>query len=193
MKKRNLVKIGAIVTAVSLAVCGCGSAESAGNAGQFESQTQTAAGETTENSNGEMTTFTFSKISYPSVTLAEGQTPDDNAVLDYLRDNYQVDMKLAWQAEVSEYNNKLSLNIASGSLPDIFYLKGDDYRTFVQLAQNGMLADLTDIYEDNISDTIKNIDASYGGRNFEPVTVDGRIMAVPAGNLDGSQDVLWLR
>ena len=193
MKKRNLVKIGAIVTGVSLAVCGCGSAESAGNAGQSESQTQTAAGETTENSNGEMTTFTFSKISYPSVTLAEGQTPDDNAVLDYLRDNYQVDMKLAWQAEASEYNNKLSLNIASGGLPDIFYLKGDDYRTFVQLAQNGMLADLTDIYEDNISDTIKNIDASYGGRNFEPVTVDGRIMAVPAGNLDGQQDVLWLR
>ena len=112
-------------------------------------------------------------------------------VLDYIRDNYQVDMKLAWQAEGSEYNNKLSLNIASGNLPDIFYC--NDYRTFLQLAQNGLLADLTDIYEENISDTIKGIDASYGGRNLEPVTIDGRLMAIPAGNLDGQQDVLWLR
>lgn len=67
-----------------------------------------------------MITFTFSKSSYPSVTLPEGQTPDDNVVLDYIRDNYQVDMKLAWQAEGSEYNNKLSLNIASGNRPIFF-------------------------------------------------------------------------
>ena len=100
-------------------------------------------------------------------------------------------MVLDWQAESSEYNNKLALNIASGSLPDIFYC--NDYQTFLQLSQNGLLADLTDIYEKNISDTLKAIDKSYGGRNMEPVTIDGRLMAIPAGNLDGQQDVLWLR
>ena len=47
-----------------------------------------------------------------SATIKE-MRPDDNVVLDYIRDNYQVDMKLAWQAEGSEYNNKLSLNIAA--------------------------------------------------------------------------------
>ena len=110
---------------------------------------------------------------------------------DYIRDNYGVDMVMDWQAENSEYNNKLSLNIASGSLPDIFFC--NNYRTFLQLAQNGLLADLTDIYDDNISDTIKGIDKSYNGRNFEPVTIDGRIMAIPGGNLDGQQNLLWLR
>lgn len=112
-------------------------------------------------------------------------------VIDYIRDNYGVDMVMDWQAENSEYNNKLSLNIASGSLPDIFFC--NNYRTFLQLAQNGLLADLTDIYDDNISDTIKGIDKSYNGRNFEPVTIDGRIMAIPGGNLDGQQNILWLR
>ncbi len=138
-----------------------------------------------------MTTFTFSKVSYPSVTLPEGQTSDKNVVIDYIRDNYGVDMVMDWQAENSEYNNKLSLNIASGSLPDIFFC--NNYSTFLQLAQNGLLADLTDIYDDNISDTIKGIDKSYNGRNFEPVTIDGRIMAIPGGNLDGQQNLLWLR
>lgn len=190
MMKQNLVKLAMASAVAAMTVCGCGNSS---DTSKETAAAQTASGETNNDSESGMTTFTFSKISYPSVTLAEGQTPDDNAVLDYLREHYQVDMKLAWQAEASEYNNKLSLNIASGNLPDIFYLKGDDYRTFVQLAQNGMLADLTDIYEDNMSDTIKNIDASYKGRNFEPVTVDGRIMAVPAGNLDGQQNVLWLR
>ena len=140
---------------------------------------------------GGVTTFTFSKVSYPSVTLPEGQTSDKNVVIDYIRDNYGVDMVMDWQAENSEYNNKLSLNIASGSLPDIFFC--NNYRTFLQLAQNGLLADLTDIYDDNISDTIKGIDKSYNGRNFEPVTIDGRIMAIPGGNLDGQQNLLWLR
>ena len=206
MKNKAVNRLIALGTTLTILLCGCGGTEKPAVGSAPDRETQTAAsqsaaagenaatGETPvagENANEDMITFTFSKSSYPSVTLPEGQTPDDNVVLDYIRDNYQVDMKLAWQAEGSEYNNKLSLNIASGNLPDIFYC--NDYRTFLQLAQNGLLADLTDIYEENISDTIKGIDASYGGRNLEPVTIDGRLMAIPAGNLDGQQDVLWLR
>lgn len=189
MKNKAVNRLIALGTTLTILLCGCGGTEKPAVGSAPDRETQTAAsqsaaagenaatGETPvagENANEDMITFTFSKSSYPSVTLPEGQTPDDNVVLDYIRDNYQVDMKLAWQAEGSEYNNKLSLNIASGNLPDIFYC--NDYRTFLQLAQNGLLADLTDIYEENISDTIKGIDASYGGRNLEPVTIDGRLM-----------------
>lgn len=191
MKKKYLTKLIAAVSVVAVTVCGCGSTASSGDFAKQAGGTATEQQGDAASQSGEVVTFTFSKVSYPSVTLPDGQTPDQNVVLDYIRDHYQVDMKLDWQAEVNEYNNKLSLNIASGSLPDIFYC--NDYRTFLQLAQNGLLADLTDIYDANISDTIKGIDASYQGRNFEPVTVDGRIMAIPAGNLDGQQDVLWLR
>ncbi len=197
-KRNRLFAIAAIAVVTGAAICGCGigsektSINPSENGGTKDSGSD-QSGQTNGDASGKdgITTFTFSKSSFPSVTLPDGQTPDNNVVLDYIRDNYQVDMVLDWQAEGSEYNNKLSLNIASGSLPDIFYC--NDYRTFLQLAQNGLLADLTDIYDDNISETIKGIDKSYNGRNFEPVTVDGRIMAIPAGNLDGQQDVLWLR
>lgn len=171
MKKTISVMLAAVMTAALFTGCGGGSGSGtsqpaqgaqASQGGQEASkEAQTSGGGSAE---GGDITFTFSKVSYPSVTLPDGQTSGDNVVLDYIRDKYHVNMVLDWQAEASEYNNKLSLNIASGSLPDIFYC--DNYRTFLQLAQNGLLADLTDIYDANISDTIKAIDKSYNGRNL---------------------------
>lgn len=202
MKKKRVALMLSTALAVGVLAAGCAGKDQGGSGQAADAPaaqgTQAASGETAAAGGGAgsgqpggVTTFTFSKVSYPSVTLPEGQTSDKNVVIDYIRDNYGVDMVMDWQAENSEYNNKLSLNIASGSLPDIFFC--NNYRTFLQLAQNGLLADLTDIYDDNISDTIKGIDKSYNGRNFEPVTIDGRIMAIPGGNLDGQQNLLWLR
>lgn len=208
MKRKTISLLLSITMVAATLLSGCGNQQAA-QSGQSGGQTaqedaaedtagDTAGEETSADSEqtdsetpGEMITFTFAKVAYPSVTLPDGQTSDSNVVIDYIRDKYNVNMVLDWQAESSEYNNKLSMNIASGSLPDIFYC--DNYRTFLQLAQNGLLADLTDIYDDNISDTIKAIDASFGGRHMQPVTIDGRLMAIPGGNLDGSQSVLWLR
>lgn len=196
MKNNRAIRIMSILAMTSFLVTGCGGGQQGQPQEPSQEQTQDSQAELSEESkaasdDGDMITLTFAKVSYPSATLPDGQTSGDNVVLDYIRDHYNVDMVLDWQAEASEYNNKLSLNIASGNLPDIFFC--DNYRTFLQLAENGLLADLTDIYDANISDTIKAIDASFEGRNFEPVTIDGRIMAVPGGNLDGNQNVLWLR
>lgn len=208
MKRKKIALLLSITMAVATLMSGCGNQQSAGDKptdGQTQQDESAQSGQTQDGADagqsgsqqadagqsGEMTTFTFAKVAYPSVTLPDGQTSEDNVVIDYIRDKYNVDLVLDWQAEASEYNNKLSMNIASGSLPDIFFC--DNYRTFLQLAQNGLLADLTDIYDDNISDTIKAIDASFNGRHMGPVTVDGRLMAIPGGNLDGSQSVLWLR
>ncbi len=135
--------------------------------------------------------LTFSKIMYPDVTLPEGQSPEENVVFDYLKDKYNIEMKMAWQSIGSEYNNKLSVNIASGTVPDIFFC--NNYLTFLQLAENDMLADLTDIYEANASDTMKAIDQSFGGRTLDAVTIDGKLLGIPSGNLGYGQDLLWLR
>jgi putative aldouronate transport system substrate-binding protein len=135
--------------------------------------------------------LTFSKIMYPDVTLPEGQSPEENAVFDYLKDKYNIEMKMAWQSIGSEYNNKLSVNIASGTVPDIFVC--NNYLTFLQLAENDMLADLTEIYEANASDTMKAIDQSFGGRTLDAVTIDGKLLGIPSGNLGYGQDLLWLR
>ena len=88
--------------------------------------------------------ITFSKVMYPGAKYPADQSPEDNFIFDFLKERYNIEMELAWSAEASEYNNKLSINIASGELCDLMYV--DNYLTFRQMVYNDLLADLTDIY-----------------------------------------------
>lgn len=199
-KQKKVIAIFFIAIMILLTACGTDTNKNSTdntNGGNTSENRKDETGGTTENQvdeNGrykEPVKLTFSKIMYPDVTLPEGQTPENNVVFDYIKDKYNIDMEMAWQSIDSEYNNKLSVNIASGTVPDIFYC--NNYLTFLQLAQNDMLADLTDIYEENASDTMKAIDKSYEGRTLNAVTIDGKLLAIPSGNLGYGQDLLWLR
>lgn len=88
--------------------------------------------------------LTYSKVMYPGAKFPADQSPEDNHIHDFLKERYNIEMELAWSAESSEYNNKLSINIASGELCDLMYV--DNYFTFRQMAENDLLADLTEIY-----------------------------------------------
>ena len=64
----------------------------------------------------EPVTITYSKVMYPGAKFPADQSPEQNYINDFLKERYNIEMKLAWSAEGSEYNNKLSINIASGEL-----------------------------------------------------------------------------
>lgn len=133
----------------------------------------------------------ISKVMVTNPHLIEGQSPEKNIVLDLIKEDLNIDVKIAWQAEDSEYNNKLSLNIASENLPDIMYIT--NYLTFRELAENGMLADLTDVYEKYAGDYLKSTYATFEGRNLEPLTIDGKLYALSTANIGYGHDILWLR
>ncbi len=133
----------------------------------------------------------ISKVMVTNPHLIEGQSPSDNVVLDLIKEDLNIDVKIAWEAESSEYNNKLSLNIASGDLPDIMYIT--NYLTFREMADNDMLADLTDIYETYAGDYMKQTYATFGGRNLEPLTIDGKLYALSTANIGYGHNILWLR
>lgn len=139
----------------------------------------------------EPVTLTYSKVMYPGAKFPEDQSPEDNYINDFLKERYNIEVKLAWSAEASEYNNKLSINIASGELCDLMYV--DKYLTFRQMAENDLLADLTEIYPKYRDETLRLVDESFGNRNIEAVTVDGRQLAIPGSNLGYAQNLLWLR
>ena len=97
MKNKAVNRRIALGTTFTILMCGRGGTDKPAVGSAPDRETQTAAsqsaaagenaatGETPaagENANEDMITFTFSKSSYPSVTLPEGQTPDDNVVLD---------------------------------------------------------------------------------------------------------------
>ena len=68
------------------------------------------------------------------------------------------------------------------------------YDTFVEMVNNGLTYDMTDVYEEYASDYIKSLYDSYDGRCLSMATFDGRLMGIPGTNPDNSVPVLcWMR
>ncbi|GAG22650.1 unnamed protein product, partial [marine sediment metagenome] len=89
------------------------------------------------------------------------------------------------------YNNKLNALIASGDLPDVFKSQRDN--VFLQLAQNGQLADLTDVYNEYATDSIKSYRKKFADA-FVGASLDGRLYGIPRMNDNFHQaPFLWIR
>lgn len=127
-------------------------------------------------------------------TPYENDTPENNAYTRYLREVLNVQNENLFEAVSGpDYNQKVSMAIASQDIPDIMYV--EEYSTLVDLVENDMIADLTDVYNNLACETVKSSYASYGESNnpLNTVTFDGKIMAIPKTQLSDGQDFLWLR
>ena len=80
------------------------------------------------------------KRSSSAPKLLPGDTVDDNPMTRYVLDTVNVKTVTDWEVESTEFTNRLSLMLASDSLPDYFTLGTSDYLMFQQLMDNGMLA-----------------------------------------------------
>lgn len=109
-------------------------------------------------------TITLGRFAEPSAAalFPEGQTFEDNAYTRYIESKLNVDLVDSFEASGDAYTNQLATCIASGELPDI--LTVNSYDTFVQMVDNGLTYDLTDLYEEYASDYIKSLYDSYDGR-----------------------------
>ena len=126
-------------------------------------------------------------------TPYENDTPENNAYTRYLKELLNIQNENDFEATMGDdYNQKLALAIASQSLPDIIHVP--DYSTLVELVENDMIEDLTDVYNNLACDTVKESYESYGDNNpLNTVTFDGKIMAIPKTQLSDGQDFLWVR
>ncbi|GAE93442.1 hypothetical protein JCM21714_2526 [Gracilibacillus boraciitolerans JCM 21714] len=128
----------------------------------------------------------------PSDTsLQDGDTPLDNQYTRHVKENLNIEVEHAFTASPSNYDQKVSLAIASNDLPDAMVVGPVELR---QLVEADQIADLTDIYENYASPAIKEIIDSTDGIAIENVTFDGKIMALPnsQASADGVHN-LWIR
>lgn len=79
----------------------------------------------------------FSRVNSPEV----GTPPDDWFWIKAVKEALNVDVKVNFVTETSQYNEKLQTRAAANDLPDIFQIDQDS--TMVQLANQGLLADWT--------------------------------------------------
>lgn len=91
----------------------------------------------------------------------------------------------------NQYTDKLNMTIASGALPDVFKC---NYVQFRQLMEAGLLLDITDYYNNNLSQRVRDYEKTDPD-TIKLTTVDGRIYGIPEyyyGIIDQPKD-LWVR
>ncbi|MCM8901805.1 extracellular solute-binding protein [Caldicoprobacter algeriensis] len=116
-------------------------------------------------------------------TLPPGDSAQDNQYTRYLRENFNINVIVDWTAAEGEnYNQKVSLAIASGDLPDGLVVNDRTY--MVRAAKSGLLYDITDLFEKYASKQVKEIMASTQGRAMENASYNGRMVSLPNITVD---------
>lgn len=119
-----------------------------------------------------------SQIDPVDTTLAEGESADNNQYTRYLEDNFNIKFVSDWTVgSTADFQQKISLQIASASLPDAMVVPNRSY--MVKAAQSGLLADIHDVYDQYASKQVKQIMESTKGRAYSNGTYDGEFVGLP--------------
>ena len=187
---RRISKIGlALIAATSLAVTACGGGNRsnvANTRGQRPSLSPTGL-------SGD--DLAFSKFTEPvnirigmglnpiDTSLPPGDTFSNNQFTRYLRDKYNINIVVDWTAaEGNDFNQRVSLAIASNTLPDGLNIRNQAH--MLKAARSDMLYDITELYELYASSQVKKIVESTHGRGMAQVTFEGKMVALPNITVD---------
>lgn len=210
MTKRILTAMCAAMMAMSMATS-CGGDGSSSTA-SGESSTGSTGTSTAEGSEGGSTgtcqdtgcvwdaytpyeeTVTFTKgmqISTGGENLPEGDDYLNNDYTRYVKETVNVQPEIAWEVDANSYEQKVSLSIATGDIPDMMIV---DRTVYKQLLENDLIWEMSEVYEKCISDYLRTgIDTFGGERLWEQVRVNGEIYGIPGTQLDGQHNLFWIR
>lgn len=181
-----------------LILCGCGDSgatpstrENAETKEEYEAALYTAR-TTPYGKYPEQLTYTLGKLSGANNSnLPDGETYENNAYTRLLNERLNVQNQDVFEAMDEQYTDNVTMVIAQNDLPDVMIV--EDLDELQYLVDNDMIADLTDSYNNCMSDTIKNIYGSYGRDILDVVTFGGKIMAIPETNISDGPNLIWLR
>ncbi|MFC3800805.1 extracellular solute-binding protein [Cohnella sp. GCM10012308] len=120
----------------------------------------------------------------------DGDSIENNVWTRGIEKELGIKIKYDWVGS-GDYDQKLSIMLASGEMPDFFKVTDAQLQ---DLIADDLIADLTDAYENNISETARKYMDEGGELSFKMASKDGKLMAIPfnAGAVEQSP-VLWIR
>ena len=184
-RKRWLAAILAAGTACT-ALLGCGSRQivgtemaRSGKSSGKELQAWEEAKSTPYGKYPELITYTLGKMTGGNRSnMPEQDTYEDNVYTRYLRECLNIQNKDVFEAMEDQYTANVDMAIASGELPDVMVI--EDRETLIRLAEEGMIADLSEALENCASDDRRKADGASGAKLWRrPESV------VAAQGLDG--------
>lgn len=87
-----------------------------------------------------------------------------------------VHLDYIWTPAPEQYNQKWNAALATGDIPDIAVV---DASIYGQLVEAGLVADMTDIFDEYASDTYKKYNETDGYMTYNTMLQDGRLMGLP--------------
>lgn len=106
---------------------------------------------------------------------AGDESAEQNTWTDLYKEN-GMNLDIMYNVDGSQQDTKRTTAIASGNYPDIMSVSGAD---LVKYAQTGVIADITDAYEQYATDQLKEYE-TLGGKDYLPsAMVDGKLYGVP--------------
>lgn len=212
MKKRIVAAFLAAMMVVSTAGCGSGSGETdkdSKETAKTEAEDGGDAGEEVTSPCGDPShvwdpytpfeeTITFKKGMQKSTggeNFPEGDDYLNNDYTRYVKEAVNVAPEIAWEVDSNNYEQKVSLSISTGDIPDIMMV---NRAVFKQLIENDLIWDLTEVYDKCVSPYIKENYASFEDENgdnrlLRQVTVDGKLMGLPATSIKDQHSLFWVR
>ncbi|MDR0999913.1 MAG: extracellular solute-binding protein [Clostridiales bacterium] len=199
--KHNLKRItsAALTVLLMIGVAACGDnasqapASSASDATTAEQSAATATADGPFEPYAEPVTISWGVQASQVQQFFDGDTYDDNRWSKLIKEKLNIDLKVAFSADISTdaYRDKLNALLASGDLPDVFRWAD---RNFMTQAHNaGYLMDITDVLNQYASDNVKSYQSRFPD-SFEGASYDGRLYGFPYMNDNFHQaPFLWIR
>lgn len=193
MKKNILKRMIALSLAGCLVLTGCNKQQTEKKDTAEHTQEWKTAETTPFGRYPEEVIYTLGKMTgMNNSNLPKGDTYEDNGYTRYLKKQLNIQNKDVFEAgENDNYQETVSMTIASRELPDVMVV--NDMDMLQLLVDNGLIEDLTQVYEDCTSSRIKDIYNSYGSEILDNVTFNGKLMALPETNIDDGPSLCWLR
>lgn len=116
----------------------------------------------------------------------------DNTVWTPLYKDMGINIKILWQEDASQYENKLNLSIASGEVPDISYIYDPQFNT---MAKADMLMDMKSALDTTMLPLTREILYASNGDYMKAGEFDGKQLAIPTDIVQKADFVesLWIR
>ena len=123
--------------------------------------------------------------------MAPGDTEDNNVWTRGYEQELGIKIKYDWIVAAANYGDKMNVTMASGKLPDIMYVSGQQLK---QLIEADKVEDLTDVYEKYATPLLKSFVEADDKLGMKSVTFNNKLYAIAnyTGVLD-SAPMTWIR
>lgn len=127
---------------------------------------------------------------YNNIKFEGNDDIENNVYMTMYKEELGINLSYAWVVPEDQFDQKLNISVAAGDLPDIMWLRN---KQLIELTENDLLYDLTDLYQTYTSDFTKSI-LEQDEAGFKSAKVGGRLMAIPnTGSSIDSLQILFVR